>query len=81
MKPKTLTVILPNGQKATRKTAHGYLYAVAARRTDADAWGVLSWHHSFENAQTQTESNWRRVYPQMRILPVVENMGAVFCTV
>lgn len=71
------TATLPDGRTVSRNSVHRYFYVVACFNEARKAWGALSWHHNYENAMTQTQSRWAKIYPQMRITPVIENMNFV----
>jgi hypothetical protein len=80
MNAKTLTAKLPDGRIVSRKTAHQYGYVVACFNTEQNRWGALSWHHSYESATAQANSRWKKVYPQMRIVLVIENIESPYAT-
>ena len=61
---KTLTVTLPNGETATRKTARNYTHAVCTQT------GVISFCGSLELAQKRVKACHPEAQPNLTIVPV-----------
>ncbi len=69
-KPRKMTVVLPDGEIATRKTRNDYTHVLAVRADTSDGWAALSWHGSFDLAQKKQRSaaKWVTGNPEFKIV-------------